>query len=105
MAWIYLLIAAFFEVGWPIGLKMAEISLYKLSWIVVAVVTMALSGLFLYIAQKTIPIGTAYAVWSGIGASCTFVIGVLVFHDVSSPARWIGVAFIVMGGALLKYGH
>lgn len=105
MAWLYLLIAAVFEVGWPVGLKMAEILPVKFVWIVFAVVAMTLSGLFLYMAQKTIPIGTAYAVWTGIGASCTFAVGILFFHDAVSFVRCLGIVFIVFGVACLKYGH
>lgn len=105
MYWFYLLIAALFEVGWPFGLKMADISAIKLWWILFAIIAMALSGVFLYMAQKGIPIGTAYAVWTGIGASCTFLIGVTVFHDAVSLMRFLGVVFIIIGIALLKMGH
>lgn len=103
--WIYLLIASLFEVGWPYGLKMAAISEAKISWIVFSVVMMSLSGIFLFLAQKGIPIGTAYAVWSGIGASCTFIIGVLFFADVINLLRILGIIFIVSGVILLKLGN
>lgn len=103
--WIYLLIASLFEVGWPYGLKMAAISSAKISWIVFSAVVMTLSGIFLFLAQKGIPIGTAYAVWSGIGASCTFIIGVLFFADVMSILRILGIIFIVSGVILLKLGN
>ncbi len=105
MSWFYLLIAAMFEVGWPVGLKMAEISSLKAAWIVFAVVAMAFSGIFLYVAQKEIPIGTAYAVWTGIGASCTFIAGVLFFQDTLSLMRALGVVLIITGVVFLKYGH
>ncbi len=105
MAWIYLFIAAIFEVGWPVGLKMAEVSSSKIYWVLFAVIAMTLSGFFLYIAQKTIPIGTAYAVWTGIGATCTFLIGVIFFNDALSLIRFLGVFFIIIGVALLKFGH
>ncbi len=105
MSWIYLLIASLFEVGWPFGLKMAENVSSRVGWIVFAVITMILSGVFLYLAQKEIPIGTAYAVWTGIGAACTFGIGVLYFHDALNFWRLWGVAFIIIGVILLKYGH
>lgn len=105
MAWLYLLIAAGFEVGWPVGLKMAEISSSKLSWIAFAAVAMVFSGVFLYMAQKVIPIGTAYAIWTGIGASCTFAVGVLFFHDALTLVRCLGILFIILGVACLKYGH
>lgn len=63
---------------------------------------MGLSGLFLYYAQKQIPIGTAYAIWTGIGASCTFLIGVYIFHDALNLMRALGVIFIITGVILLK---
>lgn len=102
MQWIYLLIASIFEVGWPLGLKIATNSQYKVLWIIFAIIAMALSGIFLYLAQKQIPIGTAYAIWTGIGASCTFLIGVLVFHDVLNLMRALGVILIIAGVILLK---
>ena len=104
MSWLYLLIAALFEVGWPFGLKIATQSNYRILWIIFAIIAMALSGVFLYLAQKQIPIGTAYAIWTGIGASCTFIIGVLVFNDAFSLIRIIGVLMIIMGIVFLKIG-
>lgn len=105
MGWIYLLIAAIFEVGWPFGLKMAAPASNKLLWIIFAVIAMILSGLFLYYAQKQIPVGTAYAIWTGIGAACTFIIGVLVFNDAMNFMRMLGVILIIAGVVLLKASH
>lgn len=105
MAWFYLLIAAIFEVGWPFGLKMAVFGNNKLIWILFAIVAMTLSGVFLFLAQKTIPVGTAYAVWTGIGASCTFLLGVVVFHDAFNLMRAFGILLIIAGVILLKIGH
>ena len=105
MSWIYLLIAAIFEVGWPFGLKMASLGNYKFLWIIVAIIGMTLSGVFLFLAQKTIPVGTAYAIWTGIGAACTFLIGILVFNDSLSLMRALGVILIVSGVILLKIAH
>ena len=105
MDWIYLLIAAMFEVGWPFGLKMASLGAYKFLWIGFAIIAMILSGVFLFLAQKTIPVGTAYAVWTGIGAACTFLIGVLVFNDTLNLMRALGVILIVAGVILLKIAH
>ena len=102
MSWLYLLIATIFEVGWPYGLKVATQSEHKILWIIFAIITMALSGIFLYLAQKHIPIGTAYAIWTGIGASCTFIIGVVVFNDALSLMRILGVLLIITGVVLLK---
>lgn len=105
MSWFYLILAAIFEVGWPVGLKMAEVTSHKLLWIIFAIIAMTFSGVFLYIAQKHIPIGTAYAVWTGIGASCTFLIGVIFFHDSLSLMRFLGIILIIAGVVLLKIGH
>ena len=81
MSWLYLFVAALFEIGWPYGLKMASVSNVKIFWIIFAIVAMTLSGVFLYLAQREIPVGTAYAIWTGIGAVGTFFIGVLLFND------------------------
>lgn len=105
MGWLYLFIAAIFEVGWPFGLKMAANASYKFLWIIFAIIAMALSGVFLYLAQKQIPVGTAYAIWTGIGAACTFTIGVLVFHDALNMMRILGVILIIGGVILLKLAH
>jgi quaternary ammonium compound-resistance protein SugE len=105
MSWIYIIIAAVFEVGWPLGFKLAQMTAHKFLWISFAVVSMTLSGFFLYIAQKGIPIGTAYSVWTGIGAVCTFLIGVAFFHDAMSMLRFLGIILVISGVALLKIGH
>lgn len=102
MSWLYLLIAAIFEVGWPFGMKMASLSENKLGWIIFAIIAMALSGLFLYIAQKEIPIGIAYAIWTGIGAVCTFALGVWVFLDSVDLIKLFGVSLIILGIILLE---
>jgi quaternary ammonium compound-resistance protein SugE len=105
MAWIYLILAGLFEIGWPVGLKMAQAPATRWSGIGVAVAFMAISGLFLWMAQRQIPIGTAYAVWTGIGAAGTFLVGVLYYGDPTSIARYVGVALIVAGVATLKVAH
>jgi len=105
MSWFYLIIAAVFEVGWPVGLKMVEVGNNKALWILFAIIAMTLSGIFLYLAQKHIPIGTAYAVWTGIGAACTFMIGVAFFNDAMTLMRALGILLIISGVVLLKIGH
>lgn len=105
MSWIYLLIASVFEVGWPFGLKMATTSAYKIYWIIFAIIAMALSGVFLYLAQKQIPVGTAYAIWTGIGATCTFLIGVICFNDALNFMRAFAVFLIITGVIMLKLAH
>lgn len=105
MAWFYLVLAGLFEIGWPVGLKMAQIPESRWLGIGVAVGFMTFSGLFLWMAQRQIPIGTAYAVWTGIGAAGTFLLGVLYYGDPTSVARYVGVALIVAGVATLKMAH
>ena len=105
MAWLYLLLAGAFEIGWPVGLKMAQETETRVVGVLVAVTFMAISGFLLWLAQKEIPIGTSYAIWTGIGAAGTFVIGVLFYGDPSSIGRYLGVALIVAGVATLKLSH
>ncbi len=103
-----LILAGIFEIGWPLGLKISQIStltLYKVLGIVLAVISMALSGLFLWIAQKSIPMGTAYAVWTGIGAVGTFITGILLFKDSANMMRVLSVLCIVIGIVGLKMVH
>lgn len=102
MAWLYLVLAGVFEIGWPVGLKLANMPEYRWWGIAVAIVFMSISGGLLWLAQRDIPIGTAYAVWTSIGAVGTFAIGVWYFGDPSSLARYIGVALIIAGVITLK---
>jgi quaternary ammonium compound-resistance protein SugE len=102
MDWIYLFLAGLFEIGWPLGFKLSQVTPFKISWIAVAAISMVLSGIFLYLAQKTIPIGTAYAVWTGIGASGAFILGIMFFKDPVSFFRILSAMFIVMGVIGLK---
>ena len=68
MAWIYLFAAGVFEIGWPVGLKIAQMPNHRWTGVAIAVSFMAISGTLLWLAQKQIPIGTAYAVWTGLEA-------------------------------------
>lgn len=102
MAWVFLILAGLFEIGWPVGFKIAQKDSYLVVGISMAVVCMALSGFLLYLAQRSIPIGTAYAVWTGIGAAGTFMIGVMIFSDSASLMRYMGVALIISGVITLK---
>ena len=88
MAWVYLLLAGMFEIGWPVGLKMAQQVETRVIGVAIAATFMAISGVLLWLAQKEIPIGTSYAIWTGIGAAGTFFVGVLFYGDPSS----LGVA-------------
>jgi quaternary ammonium compound-resistance protein SugE len=102
VAWIYLIIAGLFEIGWPVGFKLSQTTGFRALFIGLAAVSMALSGFFLWIAQREIPIGTAYAVWTGIGASGTFLIGIVFFGDPISLMRLLSFALIVIGVIGLK---
>jgi quaternary ammonium compound-resistance protein SugE len=105
MAWIYLIAAGLFEVGWPVGLKWAQEPAKFIIGVVVAIACLAVSGLLLFLAQKQIAIGTAYAVWTGIGAAGTFLLGVWAFGDPGSVGRYFGVALIIAGVVTLKLAH
>ena len=96
-----LLLAAFLEVGWAVGLKYTHgfTKLWPSLWTVFA---MVLSMALLSWAARTLPIGTAYAVWTGIGAAGTAVLGVYLFGETASAVRVAGVGLIVLGVALLK---
>ena len=102
MAWIYLLLGGIFEIGWPVGFKLASTTGKHWLFISLAVVSMALSGLFIYLAQRDIPIGTAYAVWTGIGAVGTLIIGIVFFDDPANLMRLLSATLIVAGIIGLK---
>ena len=105
MSWIYLILAGLLEIGWPVGLKMAQSPETRWLGIALAAVFMVLSGLMLWLAQRHIPMGTAYAVWTGIGAAGTFAVGVLYYGDPTSFLRYLGVALIIGGVIVLKAAH
>jgi quaternary ammonium compound-resistance protein SugE len=103
MNWIALIIAGIFEIGWPLGLKMSqEAPQNRILWISVAILCLYISGGLLWYAQKTIPIGTAYAIWTGIGAVGTFAIGIFFFGDSASMLRLLAALLIVVGIVGLK---
>jgi quaternary ammonium compound-resistance protein SugE len=101
MAWLYLLVAGLFEVGWAVGLKYTEgfTRLWPSVWTLVCLV---LSMILLAAAVKHLPIGTAYAVWTGIGAVGTALLGILLFGEPRDAARLLCIALIVAGILGLK---
>lgn len=101
MSWIFLITAGMLEVGWAVGLKYSE-GFTRLWPSVGTVVLMSLSFFLLAVAVKSLPIGTAYAVWTGIGAVGTVLLGILLFGEPISLARLVCVALIVGGIAGLK---
>lgn len=100
-AWIYLGIAGLLEVCWAIGLKYTE-GFTKLWPSVFTLVTLAASMYLLARAAATLPIGTAYAVWVGIGAFGAAVLGIFLFHESASPARLVFLALLILSIIGLK---
>jgi len=105
MSWVYLILAGLLEIGWPVGLKMAQDENTRFAGIGIAIVFMAVSGFLLWLAQKQIPMGTSYAVWTGIGAAGTFFVGVMIYGDPTSLGRYLGIVLIIAGVATLKLAH
>ena len=101
MAWIYLAIAGLLEVGWAIGLKYTE-GWTRLYPSLLTGLTMIASFYFLSLALKTLPIGTAYAVWTGIGTVGASILGILIFGEIRDAGKIVCVLLIVIGIAGLK---
>jgi quaternary ammonium compound-resistance protein SugE len=101
MDWLVLFIAGGFECCWAVGLKYTH-GFTRLWPSVFTIVTMALSLWFLSIAMKTIPLGTAYAIWTGTGAVCVVIIGMFFLGEPKEIARIICLAFIIAGIVGLK---
>ncbi len=96
MDWIILVLAGLFEVGWAIGLKYTEgfTRLWPTVWTVLA---MLVSLWLLGIAMKSLPIGTAYSVWVGVGAAGTVILGIALFNEPANAFRLISVGLIIAG--------
>jgi quaternary ammonium compound-resistance protein SugE len=101
MAWVILFIAGLLEIGWAIGLKYTD-GFTKLVPSVWTVGSMVLSIALLGWALKTLPVGTAYAVWTGIGAVGTAALGIYLFGEPATVARLASIGLIVAGIAGLK---
>ncbi len=104
MDWVWLMLAGVMEWGWPVGLKLLQ-SVNGLKWWAAAVLVLASiagSAAFMWMAQRTIPMGTVYAVWTGIGAFGAFVLGIMFFGESAHPIRVFFVSLIVLGVAGLK---
>ena len=101
MAWLYLFVAGLMEVAWAVGLKYTQgfTRLWPSVWTGAALV---LSMVLLAAAVRTLPLGTAYAVWTGIGAVGTAALGVILFGEPASPARVACIALILAGLVGLK---
>jgi len=101
MPWILLVLAGLFEVGWAIGLKYTD-GFTKLWPTVGTVAAMAISLGLLGIAMKSLPVGTAYAIWVGVGAVGTVILGIVLFQEPTNALRLVSVGLIVAGLVGLK---
>jgi len=101
MAWLLLAVAGLFEIGWAIGLKYTDgfTRLWPSVWTGLA---MVVSVVLLALAVRTLPIGTAYAVWTGIGAAGTVLLGIVLFAEPATFLRLFSVGLIVAGITGLK---
>lgn len=102
MAWLYLVIAGLFEIQWAITMKYTE-GFSRLWPSVLCIAGMAASVWFLAQAYRTIPIGTAYAIWTGIGAVGTALLGMVLFNESRELARLVCIALVVVGILGLKF--
>lgn len=101
MAWIYLTIAGVLEIVWAFSMKQSE-GFTKLVPSLVTLVTMVASFALLSLSMKSLPLGTAYTIWTGIGAVGAFVVGILVLGEQANPMRIAAAVLIVSGLVLMK---
>ncbi|MDF2615900.1 MAG: putative small multidrug resistance protein [Sedimentibacter sp.] len=101
MEWIYLVTAGFFEVGWAMGLKYSQ-GFTKMLPSAITVAGMVASFYFLSLSLKSLPLGNAYAIWTGIGIVGTVVLGIILFKEQINVMRIICIALIVVGIVGLK---
>ncbi|MDH3442628.1 MAG: quaternary ammonium compound efflux SMR transporter SugE [Deltaproteobacteria bacterium] len=102
MAWIYLLIAGVFETAWAVGLKYSS-GFTKFNASAFTAVTMVVSIYLLALALRVLPLGTGYAVWTGIGAVGTATLGIFLFDESPAPSRLFCIGLIVAGIIGLKF--
>ena len=101
MAWTLLFVAGLFEIGWAVGLKYTE-GFTRLWPSIGTAVSMTVSVVLLGWAMRTLPVGTAYAVWTGIGAVGTVVLGIILFQEPATTARLLCITLIIVGILGLK---
>jgi quaternary ammonium compound-resistance protein SugE len=101
MAWVWLSLAGIAEIGWMVGLKFSD-GFTRLAWSAGTLAAMGLSLLFLSFAIRTIPMGTAYAIWTGIGAAGIAIIGMMYFDEPRTLLRIICIGLVVAGIVGLK---
>lgn len=102
MAWIYLVVAGLLEVAWATGMKYSE-GFSRAGWTAFTLASMILSFALLSRAMQDLPLGTAYTVWTGIGAVGSVLLGILLFGEPAAPLRLFFIGLIVAGIAGLRY--
>lgn len=102
MAWILLFVAGIFEVVWAYAMKQSDGFTRPLP-AVICIVTMIISFLFLSLSMRSLPLGTAYVVWTGIGAVGAFLLGILMLGEAVNPLRIAAAVLIVSGLVLMKW--
>lgn len=102
MAWVHLFVAALFEIGWAVGLKYSQ-SFTRFWPSVLTITAMVISLTFLALAVRTIPVGTGYAVWTGIGAVGTAILGIVLFSEPVTAWRVVCLLLILGGVVGLKF--
>ncbi|MBX9864761.1 MAG: multidrug efflux SMR transporter [Hyphomicrobium sp.] len=103
MAWIALLAASFLEVVWSLAMKQSD-GFTRLWPSVLTITTMICSFVLLAISMKTLPLGTAYPIWTGIGAIGAFLVGVVILGEAASVTRIAAIVLIATGLVLMKIG-
>ena len=101
MAWIILIFAGLFEIVWAYSMKLSE-GFSKLTPSIVTIVFMIFSFALLAYAMKSLPLGTAYTIWTGIGAIGSFLVGVMILGEPASAMRMLAAVLIVSGLVLMK---
>jgi quaternary ammonium compound-resistance protein SugE len=101
MAWLLLIVSGLFDVAWAISMKYAE-GYTRPAWTILSLTLLAAFVYLLGRVLQVLPVGTAYAVWTGIGAAGTVLLGIMLFGESISLLRLSGVALIVLGIAALK---
>lgn len=104
MSWIILFVAGLFEVGWAVGLKYTEGFTRPIPTILTVLAIITSMGL-LGLAMRNLPLGTAYAIWTGVGAVGTVIVGIVLFGESMAPMRMLSIALILCGLVGLKMSH
>ena len=101
MAWVYLISASVFEIIWAFSMKQSD-GFTRLTPSVITLVAMVINFVLLALAMKTLPLGTAYTIWTGIGAVGAFLLGIMVLGEAASPMHILAAGLIITGLVMMK---